>query len=298
MIYDLIIIGMGPAGMSAAIYAKRNGLNVLLLEKNIPGGLTNYTSEIDNYLGLPNTKGPELANKFLEHIKFLEIPYQLKEVTSIIDEGETKKIITKDNEFICKKIIVATGRSPKLLGLPNEIELTGKGVSRCALCDGMFFKDKIVAVIGGGNSALQESLHLAKLCSKVYLIHRRDEFRAEINVQDRIKEKENIEIIYNAEVIKINAENERLKSITLNNNQELEISGLFIYIGYNPNTHLLKDIVDIDENGYVKVDEKFETSVKGIYAIGDIILKDYYQLILAASDGAKAAINISNEVLK
>ena len=296
MIYDLIIIGMGPGGMSAAIYAKRNGLNVLLLEKNMPGGITNYTSEVDNYLGMPNVKGPELAMKFFEHIKSLEIPYKLKEVTNIIDEGKTKKIMTKDEEFICKKIIVATGRSPKLLGLPNEIELSGKGISRCALCDGMFYKDKVVAVIGGGNSALEESIHLAKLCSKVYLIHRRDEFRAEATIQDRIKEKENIEIIYNTEVIKINEENGRLKSVTLSNNEELKTSGLFIYIGYNPNTEVLKDVVAIDENGYIEVDERYETTVKGIYAIGDIILKDYYQIIIAASEGAKAAINISNEL--
>jgi len=296
MIYDLIIIGMGPAGMNAAIYAKRNGLNVLMLEKNMPGGMLNYISEIDNYLGFSSISGSDLAMKFYEHIKSLDIPFKLKEVIEIIDEKETKRIITKDEEYICKNIIIATGRKSKLLGLPNEKELIGKGISFCALCDGMFFKGKTVAVIGGGNSALEEALHLAKLCEKVYLIHRREEFRADIEPQEKVNEKENIQVILNTEIKAINEENNRLKSLTLSNNEELEVSGLFIYIGYEPNINLIKKLVETDRKEYIIVDEKFKTSCDGIYAIGDIIKKDCYQIVTAISEGAIAAINISDEV--
>ena len=298
MVYDLIIIGMGPGGMNAAIYAKRNGLNVLILERSAPGGLLNYTSEIDNYIGLPSVKGTELAKKFFEHIKMLEIPYKLKEVLNIENLNDNKKVITASEEFICKSIIIATGRTPKLLGLPNEQELIGRGISRCALCDGMFFKGKDVAVVGGGNSALEESLHLANICNKVYIIHRRDLLRGENILQDKVNNKDNIEIIYNSEVTKINEENGILKNIEINNEQKLDVSGLFIYIGYTPAVSFVNDLLETNENGYIKVNSRFETNIKGIYAIGDIIEKDYYQIVTATSDGAIAAINISNDLNK
>ena len=294
--YDLIIIGMGPAGMSAAIYAKRNGLNVLILESVMPGGLVNNSSEVDNYLGFYNTSGPDLVEKFTSHIKSLDINYKIKEVSEIINLKDIKKIITKDEEFLCKFIIIATGRSPKLLGLPNELNLLGRGISRCALCDGMFFKDKDVAVIGGGNSALEETLHLANICKKIYLIHRRDSLRGENILQDRIKSKENIEILYNSEVTKINDENELLKSIEINHEKEINIQGMFVYIGYVPKIDFAKGLVETNEAGYIKVNGEYETSTKGIYAIGDIIDKDYYQIVTAVSEGAIAAINISKKI--
>lgn len=296
-IYDLIIIGMGPAGMSAAVYAKRNGLEVMLLEKKIPGGLVNNSSEVDNYLGFPDISGPELVEKFLYHIKSLDIPYKIKEVINIKIKKNIKKVMTKNEEFLTKNIIVATGRSPRTLGLPNELELIGKGISHCALCDGVFFKNKAIAVVGAGNSALEETLHLSTLCNKIYLINRNDDLRGDEILQEEIKEKKNIEIIYNSKVTKINEENGFLRSIEISGKKELDVSGMFIYVGYEPKIDFIKDKVETNAAGYIKVNSKFETNIDGIYAVGDIIAKRHYQIIVAASDGAKAAINISKKFL-
>ena len=185
MIYDLIIIGMGPAGVSAAIYTKRAGLNVLCLDRAMIGGYVNYIDRVENYPGVLMS-GPDLAFKFYEHIKELDIEYLNKEVVSVVD-GDVKQVMIVDSEYLCKNVLIATGRIPRKLGLDNEEELEGKGISHCALCDGAFYKGKTVAVVGGGDSALQETLYLSNLCEKVYLIHRREEFKVAGSLLDKVQ---------------------------------------------------------------------------------------------------------------
>jgi len=293
MIYDLIVIGGGPAGINAAIYAKRSGKNVLILEKNSFGGVIATTGVVENYLGIPNVNGFELSNRFFEHLKSLDIAYDLKEVLDIELDGSKKRVITTSGVILAKNIIVATGRRPKLLDLTNSRELLGKGISTCAQCDANFFKGKNVAVVGGSNSAVDEALYLSNIVDKVYLIHRKNDFSADIETVEKAKERDNIEIIYDANVTKINSLDDRLSSIEVNKTRIIEVSGLFMYVGYTPNTEFLEKLNILDEKGYVIVDSKFETNIEGIFACGDIIKKDYYQLIGAASDGMLAALYAS-----
>ena len=292
MIYDLIVIGGGPAGINAAIYAKRRGLSCLLLEKSMVGGIIATTSVVDNYLGLPNISGYELANKFFEHLKAVEVPYVLKEVLSVEIEGDLKKVSVKDESFLARNIVVATGRKPKLLDLSNSKKLVGKGISTCAQCDAMFFKGKKVAVVGGGNSAVDEAIFLSSIVDKVYVIHRRNEMRADKASVEQLEKLENVEIIYEAMVTKINSSDDRLESIELNKEKVLEVDGLFMYLGYTPCTEFLCDLGVLDKEGYVNINEKFETEVKGLFACGDIIKKSHYQLIGAANEGMEVAMNI------
>ena len=290
MIYDLIIIGMGPAGVSAAIYAKRAGLNVLCLDRAMIGGYVNYIDRVENYPGMIMS-GPDLAFKFYEHIKELDIEFVNKEVISVLD-GEVKKVVTNDTEYLCKNVLVATGRVPRKLGLNNEDLLEGRGMSHRALGDGAFYKGKTVAVVGGGDSALQETLYLSNLCEKVYLIHRRDEFRVTGSLLEKIQDKDNIVRVMNTNIIELGIEEEKLHSILLDSGDELEVDGLFIYVGFVPGTKFANDLEITDENGYIIVNNKFESKRKGIYAVGDIIKKEIYQVSTAVGDGAVAAINI------
>lgn len=290
MIYDLIIIGMGPAGVSAAIYAKRAGLNVLCLDKAMIGGYVNYIDRIENYPGMVMS-GPDLAFKFYEHIKELDIEFINKEVKEVID-GDVKKVVTNDTEYLCKNVLIATGRVPRKLGLDNEEELEGKGISHCALCDGAFYKGKVVAVVGGGDSALQETLYLSNLCEKVYLIHRRDGFRVAGSLLDKIQDKDNVVKIMNTNISEFGIEDGRLSTILLDSGDELDVDGLFVYVGFVPGTKFANELGITDENGYILVNKKFETKLDGIYAVGDIIKKDIYQVSTAVGDGAVAAINI------
>lgn len=290
MIYDLIIVGMGPAGVSAAIYAKRAGLNVLCLDKAMIGGYVNFIDKVENYPGMIMS-GPDLAFKFYEHIKELDIEFINKEVISVID-GDVKKVVVSDTEYLCKNVLIATGRVPRKLGLENEEKLEGKGISHCALCDGAFYKGKTVAVVGGGDSALQEALYLSNLCEKVYLIHRRDEFRVSGSLLEKIQDKDNIVRIMNTNIIELEIEDEKLCSILLDSGDELEIDGLFIYVGFVPGTKFADDLGITDEEGYIVVNDKYESKKVGIYAVGDIIKKDIYQVSTAVGEGAVAAINI------
>ncbi len=290
MIYDLVIIGMGPAGVSAAIYAKRAGLNVLCIEKAMIGGYVNYIDRIENYPGMIMS-GPDLAFKFYEHIKELDIEVINKEVVSVID-GDVKKVVTSDNEFLCKNVLVATGRIPRKLELEHEEELEGKGISHCALCDGAFYKGKVVAVVGGGDSALQETLYLSNLCEKVYLIHRRDEFRVTGSLLEKIQDKGNVVRIMNTTISELETEDGRLSSILLDSGDELEVDGLFVYVGFVPGTVFAEKLGITDENGYIIVDKHYESKIKGIFAVGDIIKKEVYQVSTAVGEGAQAAINI------
>lgn len=295
MIYDLLIIGMGPAGISAAIYAKRSGLNTLLLDKSAPGGLLNTINEIENYPGFTTISGPDLAAHFFEQINDLKIPFKIEEVVDV-NLGDIKEVITKNNIYKCKSIIITTGREAKSIGLKNEDKYLGKGLSKCALCDGAFFKGKDVCVVGGGNSALSECLYLASLCHKVYLIHRRDEFTADKEFVDRVKSTENIELLLNRQVVELCGD-EYLEKVILDNGDALKVSGMFTYIGYKPMTSFAAKLDLVDDKGYIEVNKDMETKEKGIFAAGDIIKKDVYQIVTATSEGAIASIN-ANKYLK
>ena len=291
--YDIIIVGMGISGITAAIYAKRSNKKVLIIDKGMPGGLLNSIDKISNYPGLIDITGPDFAEKLLEQVKSLDIPYVLEEVINLDLDGEEKIIKTTNNEYKSKKVILAMGRKPKYLGLDNEKDLLGHGLSTCAMCDAFFYKDKDIAVVGTGNSALQETLYLSNIANKIYLINRRDGFRGEEMLVEEVKNNSKIEIIYNANIKNMNEVDGKLKSITLDNGNSIDVSGVFIYIGYRPATEIVDKKI-LDENGYVIVNENLETPIKNVYAIGDVIKKDVYQLVTATSDGARVIYNMKS----
>ncbi len=289
--YDIIIIGAGPAGLSAGIYTSRLGMKTLILEKLNPGGQITLSSEIENYPGVCEVKSglefmacwPDQAKKFGAEIKSEEV----KELKT--EKGEWK-ITTDKNTYEAKAVIVATGSTPKKAGFEGEIEYTGRGVSYCAVCDGFFYKDKVVAVIGGGDTALEEALYLSKIAKKVYLIHRRDKFRAAPSTQKRVFNTPNIEIIYNETVKKVFGK-EFVEGIILSSNKEIKVDGVFVFVGMKVNNELVKDLVELNEWGEVKVDLNMQTSLKGLYAAGDIRQNSVKQVVAAAGDGAVAGIN-------
>ena len=293
--YDVIIIGAGPAGLSAGIYTSRLGMKTLILEKLNPGGQITLSSEIENYPGVCEVKSgiefmacwPDQAKKFGAEIKS-------EEVEEIVPGSKFQvpkwKIKTHKNEYTSKAIIVATGSTPKKAGFEGEIEYTGKGVSYCAVCDGFFYKDKVVAVIGGGDTALEEALYLSKIAKKVYLIHRRDKFRAAPSTQKKVFNTPNIEIIYNETVKKVFGK-EFVEGIILSSNKEIKVDGVFVFVGMKVNNELVKDLVELNEWGEVKVDLNMQTSLKGLYAAGDIRQNSVKQVVAAAGDGAVAGIN-------
>lgn len=295
MIYDLIIVGLGPAGVSATIYAKRAGLNVLCLEASAPGGLLNKISVVDNYPGYKQVSGPDLAYQMFEQLMDLEVNYKIKEVTEIKDEGKIKKVYCGEEVFETKNVIIATGRKVRKLGLKNENKFVGKGVSYCAVCDGALYKNQVIAVVGGGNSALEEAIYLAGIAKKVYLIHRRDQFRAEKEIVDNLKELDNVEILYNSSVVELIGD-EVLKQIKLNDGTILDVACLFTYVGYIPESDFISDLKIIDERGYIKVNENYQTEIEGIYAVGDAIAKKVYQIVTATSEGAIAALEVVKKV--
>lgn len=293
--YDSIIIGMGVAGISAAIYAQRSGNNVLMLEKMRPGGIINTIDSIENYPGFKSVSGPDLAYQLFEQITALKVPYKMEEVINITLDGDVKVVKTNQSEYRAQNVLIATGRSPILLGLPNEEKLIGKGISTCALCDGYLYKGKEIAVVGGGNSALQEALYLANIVDKIYLIHRRDEFRGDNTLVEQIKQTKNIEILYNSQVTELKEKNNELHSIVINNEKEIPVSAMFVYIGYAPKTEFVSSLGITNPAGYIEVDDNYETKVPGIYGAGDIIVKKVYQIVTAASEGATAAIRFSRK---
>lgn len=297
-VYDTVIIGTGIAGITAAIYLKRSNLDVLLIDKDAPGGQLNKISIIENYPGYLKISGPELSEKLLEQVKNLNIEQRYGKAIDIKDENNIKIIKTDIEEIKTKTVIIAIGRTPNKLNIENEEKLLNKGISYCALCDGPLFKDKEVAVVGSGNSAVEESLYLSNVCKKVTLIIRTDKFKAEETLQNQLKNKENIDIKYNCVVDTIIEENNVLKSLELSNNEIIDVQGLFIYIGSTPNTNFLNQLeIETDKN-FIKVDSNMKTNIKGIYAIGDVIKKDVYQLTTATSDATIAAISIKNYLSK
>ncbi len=289
--YNTIIIGSGVAGMTAAIYLKRSNIDVMILEKEAPGGQVNRTSDIENYPGFTSIKGPDLAFKIFEQINQLEIKYNYGNVKDIKIHENYKEIVTDEDTFTCKNIIIATGRKPRKLGLSNEEKLTNNGISYCAICDGPLYKNKITAVVGGGNSAVEEAAYLDEICEKVYLIHKRDAFSADEKAKIRLS-KSKVEILYNNEVVEFLEENGKLSGVALKKGEKLKVDGLFIYIGNIPETDFLQTAkIDLD-NGYVLVDENMETNVKGIYACGDVVKKEFYQISTAIGEATIASLAI------
>ena len=292
MSYDVIVIGAGPAGMSAAIYLKRAGKNVLILEAKSYGGQIVNTLDIENYPGLFHVTGFDFASKLYNQAKELGAIFKFEKVTEI-KCGKNKTVITTKNEYKCDAIIIATGSINRKLGIEKEDELVGKGVSYCATCDGAFYKGKTVAVVGGGNTALEDALYLSDIANKVYLIHRRNELRAEEKTVTLLKEKNNVDFILNSNIIKLNANN-NLDSIDIKNNngiiQNIKVDGLFIAIGRIPENEIFKNIIKLNELGYIKSNENCHTNRKGIFVAGDNREKKVRQLVTATSDGAIAAM--------
>ena len=282
--YDIIIIGAGPAGMTAAIYAARANKKVLVLEALSYGGEILNTLKIENYPVEENISGFDFATKLYNQVIKLGVEVKLEKVLSI---NENKEVKTNENTYISKSIIIATGLNNRKLNLPLEEELIGKGISYCATCDGAFFKGKDVAVVGGGNTALEDALYLSDICNKVYLIHRRNEFRADSITIDKVLNKDNIIVMYDSIITKINGSN-YLESIEVNN-ELLKVDGLFIAIGKIPNLDYLNGLIETNEDGYIKSNELCHTNIDGIFVAGDIREKTLRQLVTATSDGAIAA---------
>ncbi|MDD3392029.1 MAG: FAD-dependent oxidoreductase [Bacilli bacterium] len=297
--FDCVIIGSGVAGMTAALYLKRANVNFTLIEKHAPGGQINMTSKIENYPGIETIAGVDLALNMFNQISNLGVDYHYGNVLEIKIDGNKKIIKTDMEEIETKTIIIATGRKARELGLENERQLVGRGISWCATCDGSLYKDKDVAVVGGGNSALEEALYLSNICNKVYIIHRRNELRGDQILQDKIKVTNNIELLYNSVVDTLNEKDGKLDSIIINGNaiKKLNISGVFINIGHEPNIEFVKNVgIDLDEKNNIIVDKEMKTNIDGIYACGDIISKDLYQVVTATSEGAKAAFSVQREI--
>jgi len=289
--YDVIIVGMGISGITAGIYLKRANKAIMMFDGKMPGGLLNEISYISNYPGYINIAGSELAENLFNQINVLNVPYKLESVKDINKVDDYFEVETSNGVYKAKNVIVACGRTPRKLGLPNEDKLLGHGISTCALCDGFFYRGKDIAVVGSGDSALQEALYLSNIVNKIYIIVRRDSMRASMSLQEAIKSKNNVEIIYESNIKEINEINGQVDSIVLSNDRLIDVNGVFIYIGFVPNNDIIKKFDILDENGYVK---NIITDVKGLYAVGDIVKKDVNQLIVAANDGVLVANHIIN----
>lgn len=297
--YDLLIIGSGPGGLGAAIYAKRAGMDVAVIDRSpVSGGQVLTTYEVDNYLGLPGISGSDISDRFREHADKLGVPFLTADMQGIENGSDSKKILTDEGVFEARAVVLATGASHSALGVPGEAELAGMGVSYCATCDGAFFRKRTVAVVGGGDVAVEDAIFLAGICQKVYLIHRRDTLRAASSLQKRLLSLENVEVFWNSEVKEICGE-DMVEAIQIYNRKtdtehRVDVKGVFIAVGNVPNTQLFKGIVEMDENGYIVADETCETSEKGIFAVGDIRKKPMRQIITAVADGANAINSVQN----
>lgn len=289
--YDIVIIGAGPAGLTAAIYARRATKKVLVLEAKVYGGQIVNTLDIENYPVEEHISGFDFATKLYNQAKNLGAEIVFEKVIGIEISGEQKKVITDDNVYEARSIIIATGSENRKLGLSNEEQLTGKGVSYCATCDGAFYKNKKVAVVGGGNTALEDALYLSDIASKVYLIHRRSEFRGEGATVNRLKEKNNVEFILNHNVTKLNSD-DKLKSIEVTDidgaTKAIDVDGLFVAVGRMPNNQAFADLVKLDDAGYIEAGEECHTNIEGVFVAGDNRTKNMRQLVTATSDGAIA----------
>lgn len=295
-IHDMIIIGGGPAGYTAALYAARAGLDVLVIERMSAGGQMAVTDVIDNYSGFSEgIPGWELGMKMQAGAERFGAVTKYGEVVSAELEGNIKKVKTSSDEFGARTVVIATGANPRELGVEREEEFVSRGVHYCAHCDGRFYKNKVVAVVGGGNSALEDALYLSRLASKVYLIHRRDSFRASKIYVDALSKSTNIEFLANSSVAELIAD-ERVTGIRLADGRELEINGLFVSIGRKPASDIFRGQLKLDEGGYIVADESTRTSIAGVYAIGDVRTKPLRQVVTAVGDGA-VAVHFAEEYL-
>lgn len=297
---DIIIIGGGPAGLTAALYAGRAELKAMMIEKSFQGGQMVTTNEVDNYPGVLETTGPDLANTMYEQASKFGTEMKFEEVLKIEEEGNIKKVITTSGIYETKVVLLSMGATPKKIGLPNEEALAGRGVSYCAICDGGFYRDKVVAVVGGGDTALEDALYLSRIAKKVYLIHRRDAFRANRNLQNKLFNS-SVEVIWDSAVTKL-YESGNLTGIQITNlleqtSRDVEIDGLFVAVGSKPATELVKDLVALNEQGYIIADETCATNKPGIFAIGDIRQKTLRQIVTATADGAVSVYEAEKYIL-
>lgn len=296
-IFDLIILGGGPAGLNAALYAKRGGIDVAIVDTSSVGGQPVNYLEIENYLGFPTIQGWELAEKFEQHIdKFNIQKFQNEEIQNVDLISTIKTVQTLKNKYLAKTIIIATGASPKKLGIRGEDEYIGKGVSYCAVCDGAFYKNKTVVVIGGGNAAVEEGIYLTKFAEKVYIMHRRDELRADKIIQERAFDNEKIEFIFDSVPLEIVGDSRKVnliqyKNVKTGEIKALNVDGVFPYIGFSPNTEFFNAQLVQDEFGFIRVDENMRTSEVGVFAAGDVRRTPLRQVITAVADGAVAGMS-------
>ena len=296
-IENVIIIGSGPAGLTAALYAARANLTPLVFTGNEIGGQVSVTNEVENYPGFPEgLTGPELVEKFQKQAERFEAQVEYAEVTEVDFDIHPFRVKSHDNEYEAKAIIIATGASPRKLDVPGEVEFTGRGVSYCATCDGFFFRDKEVVVVGGGDSALEEGVFLTKFASRVSVIHRRDQLRAGQTLQERAKRNEKIEFIWDTVVTEVNGngavDSIQLKNVKTGEVSALETEGVFIYIGHYPNSQLFKDKLEMDDHGYLITDRRTHTSMPGIFAAGEIADPVFRQVVTSAGEGCKAALEV------
>lgn len=306
MLYDVLIIGGGPAALTAAIYSRRAGKSVLVIERMVPGGQIALTSTVENYPGIIKTDGVTLATMMFDHATSLKTEFVFSDVLEFDLNGKIKKVKTHEGTFEGKCIILCLGASAKQLNLENEKKFLGRGVSYCATCDGALYRDKIVAVVGGGNTSLEDSLYLSGLAKKVYLIHRRDKFKGDNILVNQLKAEtekpqSSVELLLNSHVVKIEGE-QNVSAIEVENCEtkevkKLQIDGLFIAIGRKPDTELLEG-VELDKNGYIITNEKMETNIPGVFAAGDVRQKQLRQIVTACSDGAIASVNTNEYILK
>lgn len=300
-IYDVVIIGAGPAGMTAAVYTSRANLSTLMLERGMPGGQMANTEEVENYPGFETILGPELSTKMFEHAKKFGAEYAYGDVKEIIDGEEYKTIIAGSKEYKARSIIISSGAEYKKIGVPGEKELGGRGVSYCAVCDGAFFKGKELFVIGGGDSAVEEGVYLTRFASKVTIVHRRDELRAQKILQERAFANEKVDFIWNTTLKQINEKDGKVGSVTLvstvdGTETEHPADGVFVYIGMLPLTKPFENLGITNETGYIETNERMETKVAGIFAAGDVREKTLRQIVTATGDGSIAAQSVQHYV--
>ena len=299
--FDTVIIGAGPAGMTAALYVARSNLKVALIERGIPGGQMNNTSDIENYPGYANISGPDLAEKMFEPLENLGVEHLFGQVERIEDLGVTKKIVTDDGEFEAKTVVIATGSNHRSLNVPGEEELNSRGVSYCAVCDGAFFRDEDLLVVGGGDSAVEEAVFLTQFAKTVTIAHRRDQLRAQKVLQDRAFANEKVKFIWDSVVEEIKGDDIKVRSVDIKNVKTGEVTnhefgGVFVYVGLDPVSDYLTGLDITDQDGWVITDDKMATRIPGIFAIGDVRQKDLRQITTAVGDGATSGIEAYNYV--
>lgn len=300
---DVIIVGGGLAGLTAGLYTNRGGLDTLLFEKMFVGGQASTTNMIENYPGFEEPiSGPDFAMKIESHARKFGLVIQYDEIIGLQLEGKVKKVITEKQEYECKTIIMAMGAEPKTLGLDKELEFRGRGVSYCATCDGAFYREKDVIVVGGGDTAVEDALFLAQYVNKVYLIHRRDALRASKIIADRVLENKKIEMVWNSAVEAILGDDQvtgaAIANLKTGEKRDIKADGLFVAIGIHPNSELIKDVITMSEAGFVLTNDCMQTNIPGIYAAGDLRQKPLWQLITAASDGAVAAVSAQRYIIE